>query len=104
MIDGVIDTSPEGFYSGGVLLLGEQDGAYGSNRPDSISRITVSNMLCDSSNAILVNGYVANSVISNVMNNNPAASAIRVCREGGLKNVVLNGICTVGEKIIDEDF
>lgn len=104
VIDGVIDTSPEGFYSGGVLLLGEQDGAYGSNRPDSISRITVSNMLCDSSNAILVNGYVANSVISNVMNNNPAASAIRVCREGGLKNVVLNGICTVGEKIIDEDF
>ena len=43
VIDGVIDTSPEGFNPGGVLLLGSGDGEYGKNPVDGMKYITVSN-------------------------------------------------------------
>lgn len=104
VIDGVIDTSPAGFRAGGVLLMGEADGAYGKNEPESMSDISVSNMICNSQTAVTVNGYLQNSAFTNVINRNPDCAVIQVTRPGGFKNVALNGIVTVGKEILQEKY
>ena len=68
VIDGVIDTSPEGFNPGGVLLLGSGDGEYGKNPVDGMKYITVSNMICNSHRAVIVGGYISDSSFSNIVN------------------------------------
>ena len=45
-----------------------------------------------SSTAVTVGGYLKDSVLSNIVNRNPAAPALRVDRENGLVNVVTAGI------------
>lgn len=93
VIDGVIDTSdhpnPDG--RGSTLLLGD-GGGYGENLQDSMKNIIVSNVVCNSSHAVLVAGYLTDSVITNVTNHNPNCSAITVCRENGMKNVATSSI------------
>lgn len=101
VIDGVIDTSPAGFRAGGVLLLGDLDG-YGKNEPGSLSHITISNIICDSSRAIIVDGYLQDSVISNVVNCNPDSPVISVGRKDGLKNVAVHAVSTTGDTIIQQ--
>ena len=101
VIDGVIDNSPEGFRAGGVLLLGDGDG-YGTNLRDSMRNISISNVICDSSRAIIVEGYLCDSVITNVINRNPDCPVIDVCRPDGMKNVVTSGLCSAGNMVIRE--
>jgi len=101
VIDGVIDTSPEGFRAGGVLLLGDGDG-YGKNLPDSMANITISNVICDSSRAIIVDGYLTDSVISNVINRNPNCPVISVARKDGFKNVLTSNLLSAGDTIISK--
>ncbi len=103
VIDGVVDTSPEGFYAGGVIFLGQFDSEYGTNLPDSMQHITISNVICDSADAILVQGYLADSVITNVINRNPHCPAINVVRKGGLKNVLTSSIYSASGEIIRDD-
>jgi len=103
VIDGVIDNSPEGFRAGGVLLLGCGDGGYGVNLPDSMRNITISNVICDSSRAIIVQGFLADSVISNVINRNPDCPVIDVQRPGGLKHVLTANLCSAGNVIVAEN-
>lgn len=100
VIDGIIDTPPEGVIHSGTLLLGEGDSAYGKNQPDSMSNITVSNVICNSTRAITIPGYLSDSVITNVVNRNPDNSVVTVHRENGMKNVQISNISTVGEKVI----
>ncbi len=95
IIDGVIDTSPEGFRAGGVILLGEHDTAYGDNPYDGISNISISNVICDSKEAILVLGYIKNSVITNIINRNPECPVINVVRKDGMKNVATSNLLTI---------
>ena len=95
IIDGVIDTSPEGFRAGGVILLGEHDTSYGDNPYDGISNISISNVICDSKEAILVLGYVKNSVITNIINRNPECPVINVVRKDGMKNVAKSNLLTI---------
>lgn len=99
VIDGVVDTSPKGFRAGGVLLLGDGD-AYGKNLPESMSAISISNIICDSNEAIIVDGYLQDSVITNVINKNPDCAAIRVLRKEGFKNVAVGSVTTAGRDIV----
>ena len=96
IIDGVIDTSPyiETQY-GGTVLLGD-DNFYGKNLPDSMRNITVSNVICKSRTAVSVEGYLADSVITNIVNGNPDCEAVSVTRPNGLKNVTVSN--TVNSK------
>ena len=92
VIDGVLDTTPEGIENCGALLLGENDEAYGANLPDCLRQITVSNVVSAGYHAINIGGYLTDSVITNVVYRGKL-EPVRIGRENGLKNVVMSEIC-----------
>lgn len=93
VIDGIIDTSPNFNTASGTLLLGDI-GAYGDNMPDSMRNITISNIVCNSSRAVTIEGFLTDSVITNVVNQNPYCPALCVKREDGLNNVMTSNMVT----------
>ena len=95
VIDGVVDTSPDNIESSVGILLGDLDNSYGKNITDSMSNITISNVVCNRQDAISVDGYLSNSVISNITNRRKKCHALRVRRENGLKNVKINNLTSV---------
>lgn len=92
VIDNVIDTAPKGFRAGGVFLLGEADSGYGKNLPSSMKNILISNVIGSSNTTITLDGYLEDSVISNIINSCEDRSYIRIARENGLKNVEISNI------------
>ena len=94
VIDGVVDTSPDNIEPFGGILLGDLD-VYGKNMTDSMSNITISNVVCNRQDAISVEGYLSNSVISNITNRRKKCHALSVRRENGLKNVKINNLTSV---------
>lgn len=91
VVDGVIDTSTDCNAASGTLLLGDR-GSYGENEPDSMRNITVSNIVCNSRRAINVEGFLTDSVITNVVNRNPACDVLFIWRENGMKNVTTSNL------------
>lgn len=102
VIDGVIDMSPDSARSGGVLLLGEGDSAYGKNERDCMSAITISNVICNSNSAINLESYLSDSVISGIVNRNPNCPVIRVARKDGMRNVTIQGLTSAGKTLIEQ--
>lgn len=102
VIDGIIDTSTDTVACNGCILLGEADGAYGENPKDGMRFITISNVISNSKKAIIVAGYISDSVISNVVNRNPECPCISLQRENGMKNVKTANLCSLGEDIAYE--
>lgn len=100
IIDGVIDTSGKP-AADGTLLLGDT-GFYGENHPDSMRNITISNIVCNSHNAVLVQGYLTDSVITNVINHNPDCAVLKTLRENGLRNVSTCNLITTADAPIEE--
>lgn len=97
VLDGIIDDATDCGAAGGTLLLGD-GGGYGENYRDSMRFVTISNVVCNSRNAIAMQGYLTDSVITNVINRNPGCQVMTVSREKGLKNVVTSNLVTVGER------
>ncbi len=97
VIDGVVDTSPETGLARGTLLLGD-GGTYGENKPESMRNVTISNVLCNSKSAIIVRGFLTESVITNVVNRNPDCPVLTVSRDDGLNNVLFNNLVSSGGK------
>lgn len=97
VVDGIIDTSPVVHDHGGVVLLGEPDGAYGKNYQDGLRFITISNVICGSKRAVRVAGFLRDSVICNVVNRNPGCNALIVDREDGVRNVQTYNLVTISE-------
>ncbi len=95
VIDGLIDARPAGHPNGGTLLLGD-GGGYGANQSESMSGITVSNVICASSTAVTLAGYMKDSVITNVVNRNPNTPVLNVVRENGAVNVFTSGLVNAG--------
>lgn len=93
IIDGIIDTSTDSSAAFGTVLLGDE-GVYGANLPNSLSNITVSNVICNSRKAVLISGFLTDSVITNVINKNRDTEAITVERENGIRNVVITNTVT----------
>ena len=99
VIDGVIESPRRSSHEAqGTILLGD-GGHYGENLKNSMRHISISNVVGGSETAgpdaggtILLEGYLADSVISNVVNRNPARPAIRVSREDGMKNVSVTNV------------
>lgn len=92
IIDNIIDTSKDAAHSG-TILLGDADGAYGNNLPDSMDGVTISNVISNSySNAVKILGYMKDSVITNVISKNRNADTIHIERENALNNVQINNI------------
>ena len=99
IIDDVNGTVPEGHTHSGCILLGEPDSGYGKVYPDSMSNITISNIISNSGTAIHNRGYLSNSVINNVINLNPEREAIKVDRENAMKNVAINNVISLNQKL-----
>lgn len=85
-VEGIVDTSPDDNRPAGTVLLGDS-GIYGTNRPDSMQNISVSDVICNSRTAITVGGYMCDSSFSKIVNKNPDCEPIKVERPDGLKNV-----------------
>ena len=100
VIDGIIDDPPTGQTHGGTLLLGEADSSYGKNLPGSMSNISISNVICHSLHPVIVDGYLKDSIITNLINTVPNTPVLFVKRQNGLENVTIGHITTVGDTII----
>ena len=57
-----------------------------------MKNITVSNVISKCERAVSIEGYLTDSVISNVINSNPSGEAVVVKRTDGLKNVLMTNI------------
>ena len=95
VIDGIVDTAPDGLAHEGGILLGEGDAAYGVNYPDGLRSIMISNCSSNGRHVINVGGYLMDSVITNIVNRNPNNNAIAVAKDNGLDNVVMSNIVNV---------
>ena len=93
VIENIIESrpTPPSHPYGGTLLLGD-GGGYGDNQPESMYGITISNVVCYSSTAVTLEGYMKDSVISNIVNRNPNTPAFRVIRPDGMTNVQTYGL------------
>ena len=94
VIDGIVDTASNCNEAAGTLLLGCRDSGYGTNLPDSMRNITISNVICNSRKAVIISGYLTDSVISNVINRNPNCDVLFLERENGMRNVMTNNLVT----------
>jgi len=102
MIDGIVDTSSDDLNNFGCIMLGTADGGYGENSIDGMKNISISNVISNSQEAIVVGGYISDSVISNVINRNPESPCISVRRENGLVNVTTSNLCSAGKDLIKQ--
>ena len=100
VIDGVVDTSSDDLNNFGCIMLGTADSGYGENCIGGMKNISISNVISNSREAIVVGGYISDSVISNVINLNTEAPCISVRREYGLINVLTSGLCSKGTDTI----
>lgn len=103
VIDGVIDSGPVLPHdSQGTILLGSN--YYGKYTEDSMRNITISNCICgspsetpDAGKAIVLESYLKDSTITNVINKNPKHPLISLSHENGLINVAMNGLVDAGK-------
>ena len=102
--DGIIDTTPDDLRKGGTILIGEPDEAYGTVYPDSTRNIIINNVISNRCRAIMIRGYLSDSVISNIVNKNPDTPAIYVERKDGIKNVTVGCINDAsGKGVVNEE-
>lgn len=87
VIDSIVDCAPPNQPNGCALLLGELDGAYGKNLPDSMRNIMISNVSSGSLHAINIAGYLTDSVITNVIYRGLSPDGIKYGRPGCAKSV-----------------
>lgn len=98
IIDKIIDTLPDyNMMSNATILIGD-NGYYGKENPNGISSISISNIICNSHYAINVQGYMKNSVISNVINKNPTCPVFYVRHSENVENVTTTNLITVSNK------
>ncbi|MBQ1223188.1 MAG: hypothetical protein IIX84_02780 [Oscillospiraceae bacterium] len=93
VIENVLESRPSlpNHPHGGTLLLGD-GGGYGDNQPESMCGITVSNVVCNSNAAVVLAGYMKDSVLSNIVNRNPKSKVLYVDRPDGMTNVQTYGL------------
>lgn len=86
VIDGVVDTNSR--ISNAAILLGD-GGGYAENLSDGMRNITISNVISNGAFAINVAGFLSDSVITNIINKNPAGEIIG-SGENGQNNVLIS--------------
>lgn len=101
VIDAIVDSAPPSQPNGCALLLGELDGAYGKNLPDSMRNIMISNISSGGLHAINIAGYLTDSVITNVIYRGLSPDGIKYGRPGCAKSVSVSNYihgCYKGEQ------
>ncbi|MBR5626282.1 MAG: hypothetical protein IKW74_01515, partial [Thermoguttaceae bacterium] len=86
IIDGVIDTSPEGVTDRATIRIGDSNPAWGGVTPlGDTYGIIINNVQSKSHHAVLIAGSLCDSIITNVINFNPSISGVSF--ESGEENV-----------------
>lgn len=85
-VSDITDTAPDDNRPAGTILLGD-GGFYGTNMPDSMRNVTISNVICNSRTAITLEGYMCDSSISNVVNQNKSCPDLVVGHPDSMRNV-----------------
>ena len=88
--DGILDSAPAGQPNGCALLLGELDGLYGKNLPDSMRNIMISTVSSGGLHTINIAGYPTDSVITNVIYRGTLYEGIKYGRPDCAKNVIVS--------------
>lgn len=96
VIDGVIDTADDEARSLVGINLGCNE--YGAAGVDSISNVTISNVICKSHDTIAVGGYVRDVMVNNVINTAENGNIIAEWPGSGVKNLVMNNVSVREEK------
>ena len=93
VIDGIVENRDDGDCSGNVILIGD-GGFYGTEYPDAIANISISNVIGakHSGSVIQIPSALVDSTISNVINRNPNRPALSIANKDALKNVSLHNI------------
>ncbi len=103
VIDGLVDTAPEGFREGGGIKLGCRDGKYGVSTASGMSDITISNCIFNSRRAIFIQGFLVDSCIQNIVNKNPGCPAVDIQRIGGMKHAAVSNIISAGGEVVESN-
>lgn len=85
IIDGIIENNPEGHRCNDTINMG--DSTYGTNPRDGMTNITISNVICNSENGLVISECLKDSVITNVINRKPGKPVLTVRKENGTDNV-----------------
>lgn len=91
VIDGVIDNTPLQKTHGGTILLGEGN-SYGENLKNSMNGIIISNVISNCNNGVIVDGYICDSVISNVINRRSGTPLLVCERKEKMINVKMENL------------
>ena len=90
IINGIIDTSPENRRADGVLTIGDR--GYGEVARESIVHVSISDIICNSRRAVVVDGYLKDSVINGIVNRNPDAPILALGSEDSLDGVTVGAV------------
>ncbi|HBP07226.1 hypothetical protein [uncultured Victivallis sp.] len=82
LLDGVVDTSPDGFRDHAAVRIGDSNPAWGGVTPlGETAAFQIVNIQSRAKAAILIAGSLADSIIANVLNGNPGTEPV-VCTSG----------------------
>ena len=96
LLDGVIDNSPEGCRNNAAVRIGDNVEAWGGSAPlGDTAALQIRNIQSHANRAVLIAGSLADSEISNVINDNPDTEAVHYgSGVENTKNLILNNIMT----------
>ncbi len=97
ILDGVVDTSPEGVCDYAAVRIGDANPAWGGVTPlGDTAGFRIVNILSRAAQAVLIAGSLADSIISDVINGNPDTEPV-CCSSGeeSLENVEIRSTLTV---------
>lgn len=97
LLDGVIDTSPEGLRDCTAVKIGDVNPAWGGRTPlGNTSEFLIRNIRSNAERAILIAGSLTDSLIDGVVNGNPGAEP--VSGRKFTRNVRIQAVLTAGEE------
>lgn len=94
LVDGVIDTSPEGIQSKALIRVGDSNPAWGGVTPlGDTGRFVFQNLNSRAANTVLVSGSLCDSRIDNVIIHPPGVEVITPASgEENMRNVSVGGV------------
>lgn len=97
ILDGLLDTSPQGFHCKAAIKIGDSNPAWGGVTPlGDTSGFIITNIQAKSTASVLISGSLTDSIINNVINYNPQSPGL-VLASGAqnVRNVITNSIVTL---------
>ncbi len=74
------------------------------NLPDSIANIAISNVICNRTDAVSIEGDVTDSVICSIINRKKGCHAVKIHRADALKNTQISNLTTIDAEPISRDY